>query len=210
MVRQSAANAEMGTSLALKATAFAEESSESVGQVVQTMRDIGSASRKIEDITAVIDGISFQTNILALNAAVEAARAGDQGRGYAVVAAEVRTLAQRSAAAAKQIKSIISDSVSKVAAGNVCADAAGQKMGSLLAAVGQVGALIDELSGSATCQRRRIEEVSASVSEIDRVTQQNAALVEQGAAAANLMQDQMKSLARTVSVFRVEAAQARA
>jgi len=177
-----------------------------VRHVVQTMDGIQGSSRKIADIIGVIDGISFQTNILALNAAVEAARAGEQGRGFAVVAAEVRTLAQRSAQAAREIKSLISDSVAKVDSGSQQVSEAGRTMDEIVERVKRVNDLIGEISGSTTEQSSGITQVNQAVAQLDQMTQQNAALVEQSAAAAQSLQDQSQKLAEAVARFRLNAA----
>jgi methyl-accepting chemotaxis protein len=168
------------------------------------MGDIQSASTRIADITGVIDGIAFQTNILALNAAVEAARAGEQGRGFAVVAAEVRTLAQRSADAARQIKSLIADSVSKVEAGGTLVQEAGTTMGEVVRQVQRVSDLIGEITAAAGEQSQGIEQVGQAVTQLDQTTQQNAALVEESAAAAESLKAQAQRLAEAVAVFRLD------
>jgi len=171
---------------------------------VDTMSAIHHSSAKIADIIGVIDGIAFQTNILALNAAVEAARAGEQGRGFAVVATEVRNLAQRSAAAAKEIKGLISDSVEKVEVGNRLVDQAGRTMEEVVAAIKRVAKIMGDISDASREQSSGIEQVSLAVSQMDEVTQQNAALVEQAAAAAESLEEQADSLAHAVAVFRVD------
>jgi len=168
------------------------------------MASINDSSSKIVDIISVIDGIAFQTNILALNAAVEAARAGEQGRGFAVVATEVRNLAQRSAAAAKEIKALIDDSVGKVAVGSRLVDEAGSTMDEVVASVQRVTDIMAEISGAGDEQSAGIEQINQAVSEMDNVTQQNAALVEEAAAAAAAMQQQAEQLERVVSVFRLD------
>jgi len=170
---------------------------------VSTMAEITQASRKINDIIGVIDGIAFQTNILALNAAVEAARAGEQGRGFAVVATEVRTLAQRSAVAAKEIKSLIQTSVEKVDTGSKQASAAGQTMQEIVAQVRRVTQLIGEVSAATQEQTGGLTQVSDAVTQLDQVTQQNAALVEESAAAAESLKDQARHLVEAVAVFRL-------
>jgi methyl-accepting chemotaxis protein len=175
-----------------------------VSRVVETMEEINASSRKIVDIISVIDGIAFQTNILALNAAVEAARAGEQGRGFAVVATEVRSLAQRSAAAAKEIKSLISDSVAKVESGSVLVNEAGDTMREIVESVQRVTGMINEISAAGEEQRSGIEQVSQAVGQMDQVTQQNAALVEEAAAASQALQEQAQELAQAVSVFRLD------
>jgi methyl-accepting chemotaxis protein len=204
MVRDNADHAHRASGLAQTASSVAAEGGEVVSRVVSTMGDIGASSRKIVDIISVIDGIAFQTNILALNAAVEAARAGEQGRGFAVVAGEVRTLAQRSASAAKEIKTLISESVEKVAHGGHLVEEAGQTMHKVVASVQQVSDIINEITQASQAQREGIENVSDTIQQMDAVTQQNAALVEQAAAAAESMRNQAQSLAQTVSVFKLE------
>jgi methyl-accepting chemotaxis protein len=176
-----------------------------VAKVVETMGSIGASSRKIVDIISVIDGIAFQTNILALNAAVEAARAGEQGRGFAVVAGEVRTLAQRSATAAKEIKSLIGESVEKVAQGGQLVSEAGDTMSNVVASVRRVTDIISEITEASQSQSQGIESVNRTIHQMDGVTQQNAALVEQAAAAAESMQNQAANLARVVSIFKLDA-----
>lgn len=202
-VRESAENAAQADSLAGQASAIAQRGGEAVGQVVRTMGQIERSSKRIEEIIGVIDGISFQTNILALNAAVEAARAGEQGRGFAVVASEVRSLAQRSAEAAKEIKTLIADSAEKVRNGSTQVEVAGRTMDELVQSVQQVNTLIGEISNAAAEQRSGIEGVTAAVGQIDQSTQQNAALVEEAAAAAGAMRDQAGALAQAVALFKV-------
>jgi methyl-accepting chemotaxis protein len=189
--------------LAGSASKIAAQGGVAVGQVVQTMEGITAASRKIADIIGVIDGIAFQTNILALNAAVEAARAGEQGRGFAVVAGEVRNLAQRSAEAAREIKSLITDSVQKVEAGSRQVDAAGQTMSDIVSQVRRVNDLIGEISNATQEQKQGIGQVSNAVSQLDQVTQQNAALVEESAAAADSLSQQTGRLVDAVSRFKL-------
>jgi methyl-accepting chemotaxis protein len=202
-VRQSADSANEAAQLAERASDVAQRGGESVGRVVHTMAQIEQSSRRIAEIIGVIDGISFQTNILALNAAVEAARAGEQGRGFAVVAGEVRALAQRSATAAKEIKQLIADSADKVRNGNSQVEAAGQTMAELVQSVQQVSTLIREISSASIEQRNGISGVTTSVTELDQATQQNAALVEQAAAAASAMSAQSVELAAAVAVFKL-------
>ncbi len=208
-VRQNAENARQASELAGTAQGVAVQGGEVVGQVVQTMSAIHQSSNRIADIIGVIDGIAFQTNILALNAAVEAARAGEQGRGFAVVASEVRNLAQRSAAAAKEIKELISDSVSKVETGNRLVDQAGRTMQDVVASIKRVANLMVDISAASREQSAGIDQVCLAVTQMDEVTQQNAALVEQAAAAAESLEEQAQSLAEAVSVFHVGAATAR-
>ena len=176
---------------------------EVVGRVVQTMDEINDASKKIVDIIGVIEGIAFQTNILALNAAVEAARAGEQGRGFAVVAGEVRSLAQRSAEAAREIKSLIGSSVERVETGARLVQDAGSTMNEIMASVRRVTDIIGEISASASEQSSGIGQVNVAVTQLDRMTQQNAALVEQSAAAAESLKEQAVQLAGVVSTFRL-------
>jgi len=202
--RNTAATASGARDLAGTASGVAARSGEAVTRVVATMDDISLASRKIVDIIAVIDGIAFQTNILALNAAVEAARAGEQGRGFAVVAAEVRALAQRSATAAREIKTLISDTVSKVDSGSRQVQEAGATMGELVSQVQRITSMIDDISTASNEQQHGIDQVNGAVTDLDRMTQQNAALVEQSAAAAESLQDQAAALAETVRLFRID------
>ncbi len=203
-VRSNAATAGTATRLAGAASAAATQGGAIVGQVVGTMEAITASSRKIADIIGVIDGIAFQTNILALNAAVEAARAGEQGRGFAVVASEVRSLAQRSAAAAKEIKTLINDSVEKVAAGNQQAAHSGDAMSDIVTQVHRVSELIAEIGASTQQQTQGIGQVGDAVTQLDRVTQQNAALVEESAAAADSLSQQAAKLVEAVSVFTLD------
>jgi methyl-accepting chemotaxis protein len=200
-VRQSADAARQANQLAAAAAEVAQRGGSVVAQVVSTMDDITASSRKIGDIIAVIDGIAFQTNILALNAAVEAARAGEQGRGFAVVAGEVRSLAQRSAEAAREIKSLIGSSVEKVEGGSKLVSDAGGTMAEIVASVQRVSQIINEITSATAEQSGDIGRINTTVTELDRMTQQNAALVEQSAAAAESLRDQASRLAKVVSVF---------
>ena len=202
-VKQSADSAQQANKLVVSASDQALAGGRVVDQVVSTMDAIKDSSRKIVDIIGVIDGIAFQTNILALNAAVEAARAGEQGRGFAVVATEVRNLAQRSAAAAKEIKGLIDDSVEKVDSGGQLVDEAGQSMQGIVAAVKRVADIMHEITVATDEQSSGIEEINRAMGHIDDITQQNAALVEQAAAAAESLQDQAAQLAQTASVFKL-------
>jgi len=202
-VKQNADNARQANQLVVSASDFAVKGGQVVGQVVDTMGSIKESSRKIVDIIGVIDGIAFQTNILALNAAVEAARAGEQGRGFAVVAAEVRNLAQRSAGAAKEIKSLIGDSVEKVDAGSKLVDEAGKTMDEIVTSVKHVADIMSEITAASEEQSSGIEEVNQAIAQMDEMTQQNAALVEQAAAAAESMQEQASMLTHAVSIFKL-------
>ncbi|MFJ3045353.1 methyl-accepting chemotaxis protein [Herbaspirillum chlorophenolicum] len=203
-VKQNADNARQANQLAVSASEIASQGGEVVSQVVQTMEGITESSRKIADIISVIDGIAFQTNILALNAAVEAARAGEQGRGFAVVASEVRSLAQRSAAAAKEIKELIDDSVEKVGAGSTLVERAGSTMTEVVASVKRVTDIVSEITAATQEQSGGINEVSRAITQMDQTTQQNAALVEQAAAAADSLKGQASNLALVVGRFKLE------
>jgi methyl-accepting chemotaxis protein len=205
-VRQNAENARQANTLALSASDIATKGGAVVAEVVGTMNSISEASRRIVDIISVIDGIAFQTNILALNAAVEAARAGEEGRGFAVVASEVRNLAQRSASAAKEIKALIDNSVERVDAGTRLASDAGHTMSEVVGSVKRVSDMIAEIMSASQGQSAGIEQVNQAIIEMDNVTQQNAALVEQAAAAAESLRDQAGNLVQTVSVFKVRPA----
>ncbi|HCO7565389.1 TPA: methyl-accepting chemotaxis protein [Escherichia fergusonii] len=209
-VKQNAENARQASHLALSASETAQRGGKVVDNVVQTMRDISTSSQKIADIISVIDGIAFQTNILALNAAVEAARAGEQGRGFAVVAGEVRTLASRSAQAAREIKSLIEDSVSRVDTGSTLVESAGETMAEIVNAVTRVTDIMGEIASASDEQSRGIDQVGLAVAEMDRVTQQNAALVEESAAAAAALEEQASRLNEAVAVFRIHHEQQRA
>ena len=202
-VRQNADNARHANQLAQSASAVAVQGGEAVAQVVNTMTGINESSRKIADIIGVIDGIAFQTNILALNAAVEAARAGEHGRGFAVVAAEVRSLAQRSAEAAKEIKTLISDSVGRVEQGSALVDRVGATMKEVVDSIRRVTDIMGEISAASTEQSQGVAQVGEAVTNMDQVTQQNAALVEQMAAAASSLKGQSEELVQTVAVFKL-------
>ena len=204
-VKQNADNARQASQLALSASETAGRGGKVVDGVVKTMHDIAASSKKIADITSVIDGIAFQTNILALNAAVEAARAGEQGRGFAVVAGEVRNLASRSANAAKEIKALIEDSVSRVDTGSVLVESAGETMDDIVNAVTRVTDIMGEIASASDEQSKGIDQVALAVSEMDRVTQQNASLVEESAAAAAALEEQASRLTQAVSAFRLAA-----
>ncbi|WP_338770651.1 methyl-accepting chemotaxis protein [Massilia sp. METH4] len=207
-VRQNADNARQANQLAVSASEVAVRGGAVVGEVVQTMDSINASAKKIVDIISVIDGIAFQTNILALNAAVEAARAGEQGRGFAVVAGEVRNLAQRSAAAAKEIKALIGDSVGKVDAGSKLVEQAGQTMSEVVQSIHRVTDIMGEITSASVEQSAGIEQVNQAIADMDGVTQQNAALVEEAAAAAASMRQQAEELAAVVAVFKLGDAQA--
>jgi len=203
-VKQNADNARQANQLVVSAAGHAGEGGQVVSEVVDTMGAIKASSARMADIIGAIDGIAFQTNILALNAAVEAARAGEQGRGFAVVASEVRNLAQRSAGAAKEIKELIDDSIAKVDAGGALVDRAGATMKQIVASVQQVADIMNEITSASQEQSSGIEQVNTAIVEMDNATQQNAALVEQAAAAARSMQEQSERLVEAVSVFRME------
>ena len=205
-VRQNADNARTANQLAQSASSVAVRGGEVVAQVVDTMKGINDSSRKISDIISVIDGIAFQTNILALNAAVEAARAGEQGRGFAVVAGEVRSLAQRSAEAAKEIKTLISASVDRVELGSKLVDEAGNTMQEVVASIRRVTDIMGEISAASTEQSMGVSQVGEAVTQMDQVTQQNAALVEEMAAAASSLKTQAEELLNTVNVLKVDGA----
>lgn len=205
-VKQNADNARQANQLAVQASEVAEKGGAVVNDVVDTMHSINESSKRIVDIISVIDGIAFQTNILALNAAVEAARAGDQGRGFAVVASEVRNLAQRSAAAAKEIKSLIDSSVEKVETGSKLVGEAGTTMVDIVASVKRVTDIMGEITAASNEQTVGIEQINQAITQMDEVTQQNAALVEEAAAASQSMQDQAGRLTSLVSVFKLSAA----
>ena len=203
-VTQNADKAHEANQLAMTASTVAVHGGEVVGQVVETMRGINDASRKIADIIGVIDGIAFQTNILALNAAVEAARAGEQGRGFAVVASEVRSLAGRSADAAKEIKSLISASVERVEKGSALVDQAGVTMTEVVSSIKRVTELMGDISAASSAQSQGVAQVGEAIHQMDHVTQQNAALVEEMAAAASGLKSQAQELVSTVSIFTVD------
>jgi methyl-accepting chemotaxis protein len=203
-VKQNTENAKQANQLAISASDVASKGGEVVSKVVVTMDSINESSRKIVDIISVIDGIAFQTNILALNAAVEAARAGEQGRGFAVVAGEVRNLAQRSAAAAKEIKTLIGDSVEKVEGGSKLVAQAGQTMEEIVTSIRRVTDIMSEITAASVEQSQGIEQVNTAITQMDEVTQQNAALVEEAAAAAESMEEQAQNLSASVATFKVD------
>ena len=209
-VKQNSDNARQATLLAKNASETAARGGQVVNNVVRTMNDIADSSQQIAHITGVIDSIAFQTNILALNAAVEAARAGEQGRGFAVVAGEVRNLAQRSAQAAREIKSLIEDSVSRVDVGSTLVESAGETMDEIVNAVTRVTDIMGEIASASDEQSRGIDQVGLAVAEMDRVTQQNASLVEESAAAAAALEEQASRLTQAVAVFRIQHDQQRA
>ncbi|WOS38989.1 methyl-accepting chemotaxis protein [Xanthomonas rydalmerensis] len=209
-VKQNAEHARQANQLAAGAASVASQGGDVVGQVVQTMSGIEASSKKIGDIISVIDGIAFQTNILALNAAVEAARAGEQGRGFAVVASEVRTLAQRSANAAKEIKGLIDDSVARVTEGSALVDQAGKTMTEIVTSVQRVTDIMGEISAASQEQSAGIEQVNQTVTQMDETTQQNAALVEEATAAARSMEEQAGQLSQAVAVFKIDASSSHA
>ncbi len=203
-VKQNADNAQQANMLALSASDVAGRGGAVVSQVVDTMGSINESAKKIVDIIGVIDGIAFQTNILALNAAVEAARAGEQGRGFAVVATEVRSLAQRSAGAAKEIKTLINDSVEKIRVGAKLVDDAGATMGEIVGSVKRVSDIVGEITAASREQTAGIDQINQAIAQMDEVTQQNASLVEQAAAASEAMQEQAQQLVQLVSAFQVD------
>ena len=205
-VKQNADNASQANQLAMSASGVAVKGGQVVSQVVETMGAISTSSRKISDIIGVIDSIAFQTNILALNAAVEAARAGEQGRGFAVVAGEVRTLAGRTGEAAKEIKHLIQDSVHKVEEGSLQVTQAGQTMDEIVSSVQRVTDIMGEITAASLEQTSGLEQINRAVAEMDLVTQQNAALVEESTAAAQSMQQQTRDLSQMVSIFRLKQA----
>lgn len=206
-VQHSADNARQASSLAVSASTVAKRGGAVVSQVVQTMQEIDASSKRISDIIGVIDGIAFQTNILALNAAVEAARAGEQGRGFAVVASEVRSLAGRSAEAAREIKALIGTSVERVESGTRLVTDAGQTMEEIVESVQRVADVISEITAAASAQSAGIAEVNQAIGDLDQMTQQNAALVEESAAAAESLRDQADHMKQAVAVFKVDGSQ---
>jgi methyl-accepting chemotaxis protein len=203
-VGQNAQNATKANELAAQASGVAQKGGEVVREAVGTMNGITESSKRISDIIGVIDGIAFQTNILALNAAVEAARAGEQGRGFAVVASEVRSLAQRSAAAAKEIKDLITDSVSKIDAGSRQVNETGRTMEEIVAAVKKVTSLVTEITAASQEQAQGIEQVSETMVQLEKVTQENAAMVEEASAAARSLEEQSRALVSAVAAFKLD------
>ena len=203
-VKQNTENAQQASALATSASDVAQRGNKVVGQVVDTMHGISGSSAKIAEITGIIEGIAFQTNILALNAAVEAARAGEQGRGFAVVASEVRSLAQRSSNAAREIKDLIANSVLQVQTGSALASQAGETMSEVTQAVARVTDIMKEIAAASIEQGRGIEQVNQAITQMDEVTQQNAALVEEAAAASQSLQDQGRQLTEAVAFFQME------
>ena len=208
-VRQNAENARQASQMAHAASAVAVQGGAVVSDVVRTMKEINESSNRISDIIGVIDSIAFQTNILALNAAVEAARAGEQGRGFAVVASEVRSLAGRSAEAAREIKSLISASVERVEAGSTLVDQAGQTMSEVVTSIRRVIDIVSEISAASSEQSQGVDQVNEAVTHMDQATQQNAALVEEMAAAAASLNGQARDLVSTVSAFKLDSGSAR-
>jgi methyl-accepting chemotaxis protein len=202
-VNQNSDNAKQATFLANEATRVATQGGQSVDEIINMMSKLNGSSKKIEEITSVIDSIAFQTNILALNAAVEAARAGEQGRGFAVVASEVRNLAQRSAVAAKEIKHLINESVSQASAGAAQVQAAGKTMTEIVTSVQKVNEIIDAIAHATSEQSSGIQQVNLAINQIDEVTQQNSALVEEAAAAAESLAEQSLNLSDAVSAFKL-------
>jgi len=206
-VKQNAQSAQAADTLVDSASSVATQGGEVVGHVVETMQEINQSAHNIVEIIGVIDSIAFQTNILALNAAVEAARAGEQGRGFAVVAAEVRILAQRSAVAAKEIKTLIGDSASKIEVGTELVDRAGRTMQDIVSSVQRVSSIMNEITQAGQAQRDGIQEVSLSIGQIDKTTQSNAALVEQARMATQSLREQALLLGDAVSVFKLDTAE---
>ena len=204
-VKQNAENAQQASALAANASEVAHKGSTVVGQVVDTMTDINQSSTKIAKITGIIEGIAFQTNILALNAAVETARAGEQGRGFAVVASEVRNLAQCLSSAAKEIKDLITASVQKIQNGSTLADEASKSMSDVTLAIGRVTDIMGEIAAASSEQSRGIEQINRAVTQMGEVTQQNAALVEEAAAASQSLEEQGRQLSQAVSSLRIDA-----